>query len=776
MSLPREWSLHHNPQQELLYYGRSSVPSCHAHAGCTGGVAAMAGLPLNGDQPLIVTASSQEMVSTQQHQQAHVIDENMNQQHANLLGSLFSIHSAPVFDLSNGADDAAVRPASLVVQATATSTPLVPPHISPPDTIEDEDNDNLLTISSLTARPLIAKSRELSSNKRKQTANSSQQKKAQKKRKRLEDKRRERHRLERKLHLVEPLDGGYGWVVVFGAFFVQFWVAGLVKSYGVLYVEVMEMFSDSSATVASWIPAILSALCLALAPVTSMLSQKYSCRAVVFVGGLFCSLGLIISYFATNLYHLLFTFGVLTGIGGGLSTTPGIILVSQYFDKHRALANGICVSGTAAGGFVFPMLIEYLVASFGFHGTLLILGGCMLHVCASATLYRPLEANYPDLAEEEPAPPAPQPTIEEPQKQQQQQQQQLEMLFANNDQTLKNNMLNELFHQNVQLNVSELTDSEEEKDILGKAPSVNKPISKIRSSSMLHSVEDLSTDSTCFYKSRSSVRSLRASNLAVCRDSYGDSLAQQHLQKQQQQQQQQEAGSTSETHEQSASKESLAQRFFTRYIDLGLLKETRFIMMCLSVALMSTGSPYMLYYLPAYVLARGYTKSEAGYLVAISAALDLCGRLGLGWLSDLQLFDRRKGYIGSIIGAGLAVLLVPIGNSFYVLAGSVALYGLCLGCWFLLVPVLLADQFGTDKISSSYGLVRMFQSIGAITIPPLAGLMRDSTGSYSICFLFMGTCMVLGGLPLMFVTYDGNNSKSDVESNKEAESIQQSKN
>lgn len=79
------------------------------------------------------------------------------------------------------------------------------------------------------------------------------------------------------------------------------------------------------------------------------------------------------------------------GIGGGLSTTPGIIIVSLYFDKHRALANGICVSGTAAGSFVFPMLIEHLVHHFGFHGTILILGGCMLHVCASAALYRPLE-------------------------------------------------------------------------------------------------------------------------------------------------------------------------------------------------------------------------------------------------------------------------------------------------------------------------------------------------------------------------------------------------
>lgn len=98
----------------------------------------------------------------------------------------------------------------------------------------------------------------------------------------------------------------------------------------------------------------------------------------------------------------------------------------------------------------------------------------------------------------------------------------------------------------------------------------------------------------------------------------------------------------------------------------------------------------------------------------------------------------------------MAVLAIPMAHSFYVLACSVGMYGLCLGCWFLLVPVLLADQYGTDKISSSYGLVRMFQSFGAISIPPLAGtsslqLFVNSKSvcynnlSYIVCFFFIYT-------------------------------------
>lgn len=253
--------------------------------------------------------------------------------------------------------------------------------------IDEEDNENLLTLSSVTARPLIAKSREIRTNRI-----NSKYHGANRDRK-LMAKVKEVPSSASSTVTVEPPDGGYGWFIVFGAFSVQFWVAGLVKSYGVLYVEIMETFPNSSASVASWIPAVLSALCLALAPLSSALCQRFSCRTVVFAGGICCALGLALSYFATSLLHLLFTFGILTGIGGGLSTTPGIVIVSQYFEKHRALANGICVSGTAAGSFVLPILIKHLVEKFGFHGTILILGVCMLDVCVSATLYKPLDVS-----------------------------------------------------------------------------------------------------------------------------------------------------------------------------------------------------------------------------------------------------------------------------------------------------------------------------------------------------------------------------------------------
>lgn len=107
-------------------------------------------------------------------------------------GSLFSIHSAPPVQLAdlgsatianhnatvgtekidNGTETPTRRPISLELEAptqnfTSTNSILVELSVSNKRSseIDEDDNDNFLTVSSVTARPLIAKSRELRSSK-----------------------------------------------------------------------------------------------------------------------------------------------------------------------------------------------------------------------------------------------------------------------------------------------------------------------------------------------------------------------------------------------------------------------------------------------------------------------------------------------------------------------------------------------------------------------------------------------------------------------------------
>lgn len=79
------------------------------------------------------------------------------------------------------------------------------------------------------------------------------------------------------------------------------------------------------------------------------------------------------------------------GIGSAMAYSPSIVTVGQYFEKHRALANGISVSGSGLGNFAIPPLMRVLLDNYGLRGTMLILSGLMLNVCVCGALLRPLD-------------------------------------------------------------------------------------------------------------------------------------------------------------------------------------------------------------------------------------------------------------------------------------------------------------------------------------------------------------------------------------------------
>uniref|UniRef100_A0A182QD60 Major facilitator superfamily (MFS) profile domain-containing protein n=1 Tax=Anopheles farauti TaxID=69004 RepID=A0A182QD60_9DIPT len=612
--------------------------------------------------------------------------------------------------------DTLLRPSSLALDTQYNS---VKPHTAvepqPSTELDEDDNENLLTVSSLTARPLIAKSREIRSKKQKLHI--------QKQRKQVASDSSEEDD-------DSPPDGGYGWIIVFGAFSVQFWVAGLVKSYGVLYVEIMENFPNASATTASWIPAILSALCLVLAPLSSALCQRFSCRIVVIIGGVFCGLGLTLSYFATSMYHLLFTFGILTGIGGGLSTTPGIVIVSQYFEKHRALANGITISGTAAGSFVFPMLIERLIHLFGFHGTLLILGGCMLHVCVSGALYRPLDKKQDIEPSKEGTQFSSRSDFRE----------NLGHLSSSEDH-LSKRCLEDLFldDQNrnsltldskfVNITEKTLQESEDElKDILSSAIFL-KPISSIRSCSILHSVEDLSTDSTCVYKNRASGYDSKRNSMR-----YKQQLQHQHQQHHRQ----------TETQGRQPAAEPTGSQTTLGLAESGICGEAPLLGPLLlaptELEKSVTGAT------ESNTIGAVTTKGTTAAIPTVMSSNNMCAMVPTKGLAQ----NNNRGLSKSMI------IPTPVGDldeifdeDPYTAYNATLLEKISQYLDITLLQDITFILMCLSVALMSVGCPYMLYYLPAYVIS--AGLLRDLSGGYEICFYCMGVCMVMGSVPLVAI-------------------------
>ena len=83
-----------------------------------------------------------------------------------------------------------------------------------------------------------------------------------------------------------------------------------------------------------------------------------------------------------------------------------------YFDKKRAIATGVTVSGSPAGGMIMTPLVQYFITLYGWRGTMLLLGAIILNGCALAILFVPpyklkKVPSFPDVQNIEPPEPRP---------------------------------------------------------------------------------------------------------------------------------------------------------------------------------------------------------------------------------------------------------------------------------------------------------------------------------------------------------------------------------
>lgn len=78
------------------------------------------------------------------------------------------------------------------------------------------------------------------------------------------------------------------------------------------------------------------------------------------------------------------------GFGSGMAYLPAVVMVGRYFQKRRALAQGLSTTGTGFGTFLMTVLLKYLCAEYGWRNAMFIQGAVSLNLCVCGALMRPL--------------------------------------------------------------------------------------------------------------------------------------------------------------------------------------------------------------------------------------------------------------------------------------------------------------------------------------------------------------------------------------------------
>ncbi|KAM3606523.1 uncharacterized protein V6R79_017862 [Siganus canaliculatus] len=185
------------------------------------------------------------------------------------------------------------------------------------------------------------------------------------------------------------LDGGWGWAIVVASFMAQLLAYGSPQSVGVLYPEWLHAFQEGKGMTA-WVGSLVAGVGLIASPICSACVDNFGARPVTIFSGVMVAGGLMLSAFAPNVQFLIFSYGIVVGLGCGLVYASTLTITCQYFDKRRGLALGIVTTGTSVGAFIYATAQNELIALYGLDGCLLIIGAMALNLMACAGFMRPL--------------------------------------------------------------------------------------------------------------------------------------------------------------------------------------------------------------------------------------------------------------------------------------------------------------------------------------------------------------------------------------------------
>jgi MFS family permease len=156
-------------------------------------------------------------------------------------------------------------------------------------------------------------------------------------------------------------------------------------------------------------------------------------------------------------------------------------------------------------------------------------------------------------------------------------------------------------------------------------------------------------------------------------------------------------------------------------------------------------------HLPNYLIERGLTAQEGGWILGTIGLFNMIGSILAGWLSD----KMQKRYILSIIYFARSIAIVAFITLPMSLPGALAFSATMGLLWLSTVPPtngIIAVMFGTRWLTMLAGLAFFSHQVGGFLGVWLGGVLYERTGSYDVVWwgaIVLGVISALVNLPIV---------------------------
>lgn len=173
-----------------------------------------------------------------------------------------------------------------------------------------------------------------------------------------------------------PPNGGYGWVCAACVGVINAHTWGMNSSYGVFLAHYVanDVFPGSSSLQYAFIGSLSFSIALLVSPLATTGVRVLGTKPTMLIGVVLEAASFICASFATQIWHLFLTQGMLFGIGMGFLFVPSVAIVPQWFTTRRSLANGCSTSGSGMGGLIYSFAAGAMIQNIGLAWTFRVLG------------------------------------------------------------------------------------------------------------------------------------------------------------------------------------------------------------------------------------------------------------------------------------------------------------------------------------------------------------------------------------------------------------------
>jgi MFS family permease len=169
----------------------------------------------------------------------------------------------------------------------------------------------------------------------------------------------------------------YGYVVVAASFIIMVIAQGLFIVFGLFLNPLLADFGWTRAAI-SGAYSLATALSGVLGIAMGGLVDRFGPRIVVTICGVFMGAGHLLMSQVDTVWQIYLFYGVIVGIGLSGLWVPLLSPISRWFAARRSMMTGIVMSGMTIGGIVAPLIISWLIVTYDWRQTFLIIGGAVL--------------------------------------------------------------------------------------------------------------------------------------------------------------------------------------------------------------------------------------------------------------------------------------------------------------------------------------------------------------------------------------------------------------